>query len=88
MIIVTKHAEKRIRKRLGVPRSAVDKIVELAWNIGLKHSDIKGSLKRYLDSVYFKECSVNNIRVYRDFLFLFSSNRLVTVFLLPGKYRN
>jgi hypothetical protein len=86
-IIVTSHAAKRISKRIGVPKKAVQKLAETAISDGKSHSDFSGSMKRYLDSEFFKERSASNMRVWSGYLFIFSGEVLITVFLLPPKYR-
>ena len=37
MIIVTKHAQQRIRERCGLNKSAVQRLAEIAYEQGLKH---------------------------------------------------
>lgn len=38
-IVITKHAEKRARQRLGLKRSAVKRTAEKAWSEGLPSSN-------------------------------------------------
>ena len=85
--VVTNHALKRCRKRLGVPKKAVEKMVGEAWERGLCHKDFSGSFRRYLDGVFLRERCGNQMRVHNGHLFLFSGNTLVTVWGLPPRYR-
>ena len=41
-IVVSKHADKRMRERMGLKRSAVQRTVEKAWRDGLPIRDVNG----------------------------------------------
>lgn len=86
-VIVTKHGEKRARKRAGLPRDAVENAALKAFKSGIKHSETSGSLKRYIDSLYLKERTANNIRIWSEKVWIFSDDRLVTVLPLPPKFK-
>lgn len=86
-IVVTEHAEKRCRERLGLKRKAIQGVAETAFTNGKKHSDFSGSIKRYLDSEFLKRKTANNLRVWNGYVFLFHGQTLITAFILPCKYR-
>lgn len=86
-LIITRHAEQRIRKRLGVKRKAVEKIAIDAYTNGKSHSECKGNLKRYLDGQFLKEYKATNMRVQNQMLYIFNDNTLITVLLLPDNLR-
>lgn len=84
---LTRHGKQRTRERLGVPKRAVERLVEKALTEGKRHSDFAGSFRRYLDGQFLKHRTANNMRVYSGHLFIFDSDTLVTAWLLPGKFR-
>ena len=85
-MIITDHGEERVRKRVGVPKGAVQAAAERAFENGIKREETSGSLRRYLDAEHHKE-NANNIRVWSEKVWIFYDKRLVTVFPLPQKYR-
>lgn len=84
---VTLHAEKRIRKRLGVKRSAVCGIVEDAYDNGTRAEDYTGSFRRYLLSIRHNRGSADRAVVHNGFVFYFFRRTLITVIWLPKRYR-
>ena len=86
-VIVTDHARDRTKERVGLPKRVVEKNAEKAFDEGLKHSDLSGSIKRFVDGLYLQYGKANNIRIYCGNVYLFRNNVLVTVMPLPGKYR-
>lgn len=84
---ITNHADLRVRKRLGLPRKAVEKKVREALLNGATHFQFAGSFRRYLDKVYLTERAATNMRVHAGYLFLFNANDLITCWPLPSKYR-
>lgn len=85
---VTRHADKRMRKRVGINRSAVEKIARKAMTDGYTRHDFSGSLRRYLDYLYHYNEEANNIHVYAEKVWIFSDNTLITVLDLPQRYKN
>ena len=85
---VTRHADKRMRKRVGVNRSAVERMARKAMIEGYTRHDFSGSLRRYLDYLYHYNQSANNIRVWGEKVWIFSDNILITVLDLPQRYKN
>ena len=86
-VVVTNHAKDRTRERVGLPKRVVEKNAVKAFDEGLKHGDLSGSLKRFVDGLYLQYGRANNIRIYCGNVYLFCGNVLVTVMPLPGKYR-
>jgi len=77
-----------MRQRLGVPRSAVKKAVAKALECGVRREDCHGSLRRYLDALYFYNESANNLRVWSEKVYIFRDKTLITVLNLPQQYKN
>ncbi len=82
-VVVSKHAKKRIRERLGVNKKGTGKVAEKALQFGITHSEAKGKLHRYLDSIYFMKDKPICMRVYNHSVYLFKSTTLITVLPLP-----
>lgn len=82
-IIVTNHASKRIRQRLGISKKSTEKTAEKALLFGLTHSEAKGKLSRHLDGIFLLNYNPNNMRVYNHSVYLFRDIVLITVLPLP-----
>ena len=83
-IKVTRHAEKRIRERSGIPKRAIKRSAQLAFDTGYRHSETKGRLREFLDAVYLREGTANNMRVFGDKVYVFCNHTLVTVLQIPA----
>jgi hypothetical protein len=85
-MVVTKHAEERMRKRLGLKRKAVERLAQTALTDGVPHADTTGSLHRYLDLQalgYDRKCKW---RIYGNNLYAFTFNDvLITVVPLTAR---
>ena len=86
MARVTRHATRRTRERLGIPKKAADSNAEKALNGGFHMDMAKNSLKRYLEGVCREYPPVNNVRVYHRNIYIFNNDILITVMQLPKKY--
>ena len=87
MACVTNHAIKRTKERLGLSKKLAAKNAERALTDGLRHKDTRGSLHRYIASLYWKNRTANNVRIYCDYVYVFHDSLLITVYPLPQKYR-
>lgn len=81
--VVTNHAVKRIRERVGVNKRATENLARKALKDGLSHKDLSGNLRRYVDSVFFRSRTANNLKVLHDKVYIFKNNVLITVISLP-----
>ena len=86
-VVITDHARARFKERTSMPKSRVEKNMERALDNGVRREETSGRLRRYIDSIYFKNRNANNIRIYCGFVYVFSRNVLITAFELPQKYR-
>lgn len=86
---VTKHAEKRLRERLGIPKKACSRHAQKALDEGLKHSELSGRAKRYFDGLFLRKHAASKLRVYGEFVFLFNTGDvLITVLDIPDSLRS
>lgn len=83
-VIVTRHAEKRIRQRLGLNKKSTERAAEKALQFGVTHAEAKGNLCRYLDGIFLLNYRPTNIRVYNHSVYLFCDTKLITVLPLPN----
>lgn len=84
MVEVSKHAFKRLSERSGWSKKSAQRMAEKAFEQGIKHSETKGNLNKYVTSLYFNNKSANNIRLYGDKAFIFAGETLVTVLQIPS----
>ena len=85
--VVTAHAQKRTKERVGLPKRAVEKNAERALREGITHAETSGSLRRYMDSLFLTKRTANQLRIYCGNVYLFCNDVLITVVPLPQKYR-
>lgn len=83
-IIVSRHAKKRIKQRMGINKKASERVAKRALTEGLTHAETTSMLHRYLDSLYLSHEKGGKMRVYHQKVFVFSNNNvLITVLQLP-----
>ncbi len=86
-VTLTRHAARRTKQRLGIPKRSAEHNAKKALEHGIRHSETRGSLNRYITSLYFNNRKANNIRILNQQVYIFQDSTLITVFPLPGKYR-
>ena len=79
----TEHAEKRLRKRLGLKRKAVERYVMEAIAGGTLAKNLKGRFKRFYDKISIQYKSGNNTFAYCGWLFIVQDDTLITVYEVP-----
>lgn len=80
---LTRHAEKRIRQRLGISKKATERNAEKALLHGVTHAEATGHLCKYLDGIFLRDYKPTNMRVYNHSTYLFRDTKLITVLPLP-----
>ena len=85
-MIITNHARKRIRQRAGIGKKACYRVATNAVERGVNRTQLTGSVRRYLDKLYFSHEDCTDIIVYAGKVFVFVKTILVTVMNLPGQY--
>ena len=84
-IEVSRHAYERLH---GLSRKAATRMAEKAFYTGMKHSDTRGQINRWITSLYFNNKNANNIRLYGNFAYIFCNKILVTVLEIPNNLKN
>lgn len=87
-LMLSDHGVKRMRQRLGLPKTAVEKEVVRAKTNGISRTDFSGRMRRVLDALYHKFGHYGDYRVYRGCIFIFKGDHFVTVFPLPNGLQN
>lgn len=87
MVTVSKHAEKRLKERCGLNKRSVKRMADKAFTDGIRHSDTRGRLNKWVTSLYFYNQTANNIRLYGDKAYIFAGSTLVTVIQIPPDLR-
>lgn len=82
-LIITQHAQKRLKERCGLNKKASERLAKLAYEHGIKYNETTGNLRKWVDSQYFYNETANNIRLYGDKAFIFSDYKLITVLQIP-----
>lgn len=85
--IVTTHAEKRAKQRLGLPRKAVKRLATEALESGVPREKFGGSIRRYLDKVYLSKEKEPDIYIKAQNLFIFQNDIFITAWALPRRYQ-
>ena len=86
-LIITPHACKRMKERLGLGKKAAKRNAQIAYDKGMCHAETRTRLKRYLDKEYLEYGNANNMRVYGEHLYLFRGKTLITIYQIPRKLR-
>ncbi len=84
-IILSKHAEKRMKERLNLTKQAAIRMANKVYEQGIDGNIKNGSLKRYINGK-IKEGKINEfteVKIYGDYVYIFDNNVLITVFILP-----
>ena len=86
---VSRHAERRMRKRLGIGRDSCLRMAERIYEKGKKYSDTTGRLRRYIDFVRFKEGENKDfdVRVYGNYIYIYKEEVLITVYEIDKKLK-
>jgi len=86
-VIITDHAFDKIKERMGFKKKVAIKMTKMAIEKGLSHKDTKGRLNKYITSLWGYNKNANNIKIYGHYIFIFSGNTLITVYLLPNNLK-
>lgn len=82
-ITVTYHARKRLKERLGIRKSACVRHAQLVFDKGTPRQEVSGNLRRYMNKKHLQDPSINEMRLYGEFIYMFCDESLVTVFGVP-----
>ncbi len=86
-IIITDHAYKRAKERLSLTSNAFKKLATKAYHQGISKSDCSGNLAKYVYKLWRSYQVANNIRIFGEYVFLFTGNILITVYQIPNNVK-
>jgi len=84
-ITVTRHGEKRMRKRCGINKHSVCRMAGIVYENGIRFCETRGRIHRYLEEVDNRNEEDNELIVHGNNLYIYRDNCLITVWPLPGK---
>lgn len=98
-IIVTDHAYKRAKERMGLSKGATVKMSRIAYDRGIRHTETRGRLHKYIDERCTSDTRKgNDVRIYGEFVYCFlthkggrnnkDTTRLLTVYGIPNELKN
>lgn len=82
-VVVSRHAGKRAKQRMGIPKRAVQRLAESAWKKGTPHNKMKGHLRKWVNKQILntpRKAKWNII--YNNHLFFFLPHEEDSVILL------
>jgi hypothetical protein len=85
MVAVTKHAEKRIRKRLGLSKANIDKTFVKAIQEGRGPVDFCGAFKKFLDRKAIEHRATPTVLAQN--IYWHSHGTLITVYQVPNRFK-
>ncbi len=82
---LTDQGEKRMRKRLGLNKSGLEKSFGDALLRGKKHSEFKGAFKRFLDekAILYRSMPI----IHGHNIYWVKGSSLITVYQVPARFR-
>lgn len=84
-MVVTKHAEQRIRERMGINKRAVRRAAQKALDEGAMHSECAGAMKKWLDKQAIAYDRKMKWRVYSGFVWAFTFDDALITIIPLGK---
>ena len=86
-IIITQHAMDRANERLSLGAKSFSRMAMSAWRNGITLDESISKLKEYLLSTMDSPGREGTeIRIYGTYIYVFITNKLVTVFRCPTAY--
>ena len=70
MVTVSKHAVRRLKERCGLNKRSVQRMADKAFTDGIRHSDTRGRLNKWVTSLYFYNRTADNITSEKPFFIL------------------
>ena len=84
-MVVTNHARMRMKQRCGFSKKSCERMAEKALKEGIRHSETKGRLRRYISGLYVEHKRKGaDIRIYGDKAYIFCKGVLITVLQIPS----
>ena len=85
-ITATQHAYDRARERFSWKPKTLDRMMEKAFESGVKHKDTKSALGKHISRLRKKYPFCNNVRIYGEDIYFFSGHKLITLYRLEQDF--
>jgi len=85
-VVITAHGFKRLKHRCHISKKAARNYVKRAFNLGFSYKTLPDNINRYINSLYTRYNTANNIRIYGSRVFIFANNVFITAYDLPQQY--
>ena len=86
-VIITDHAYRRGKERLGLSKKSIEKMALISFTTGRTADKLPKQLRQYLVKLQMRHDKNAIIRIYGNHIFVFVNNILLTIFLLPNDYK-
>lgn len=84
--IVTHHAYKRARQRLGWGRKTLERMLPKVLERGLCQKDFSGSFSRHLRSKLQGNGVANHLLIYGEVIYFMRDATLITLYRVPSQF--
>lgn len=84
-IVVSDHAEHRLRERLHLNKKSIQRVAENAFDRGARYCETTGAMRRVLDRQTERYGEDREWRVYGEWLYSFSTHGVLITVLPVGK---
>lgn len=89
MAVITKHGKRRMAERIGASaENAAQKNADRAFKKGIRHNETLGALHHWINGKYLNYRSAGDMRIYREYLYVFNHGILITVLNLPDEIKD
>ena len=85
-IYITKHAYQRAKDRCGWNRSTTDRMLRKVASCGINVLETMGKVRPWAESHLSKDYARES-KIYGNWLYIITNNRLITVYQIPAKIR-
>lgn len=82
-MIVSKHAQKRMKSRMNIKSKNAKKVARKALEKGITHSEATGDLRKIFDGFYLKYKLPIKVRIYFNHAFLFDARKDTLITVIP-----
>lgn len=87
MITLSKHAQRRLRGRLGIPDEHMDEIARLAFLEGKEPRELPRKVRHFVNMKWARSGPSAVVRLFLSGVFIFKDGHLITVIKLPKDFR-
>lgn len=87
IVVVSEHALRRSKERLGLNTNATLRAACNALKKGFRRHEAAGDFYKYLEHQWLMYERHLDLLVWGEHIYIFDDNVLVTMYLMPNKYK-